>query len=54
MSDVLRLVPEAIVTALEQMIARGSTGSLTLHFNRGMVQKIERTEYQTVPAAVKQ
>lgn len=50
MSDLIKLMPREVIKACETMIENGSTGSLTFHFNRGMVQKIERTEYQVVTA----
>lgn len=50
MNDMIKLIPGDALKAMEGMIEKGSTGSLTFHFNRGMVQKIERTEYQVVTA----
>ena len=46
----MTLVEEQVLAAIISMMQQGSTGSLTLHFNRGMVQKIERTEYQALTA----
>lgn len=50
MSELVKILPREVMKAIEGMIENGSTGSLTLHYNRGMVQKIERTEYQVVTA----